>query len=175
MPTESPTALAIRDKVESAALEWVAARIASQVAAVPADAPLWAPVELKRRKEQTDRKYPRAVFDAPESPEDEAVEGLYRVQLDVYLGTSGDERPTPAGFADLAIAHQRRTGFLEEVLGYGLRADFIAWVASPACPVKGIQIYDIYVETGRGDQTERHWFDQITYTVVAALRDEPAL
>lgn len=173
--SESPTALAIRDKVEAAALAWVEFKVAERVAEEPADAPIWAPVTFKRRKLQTDRKYPRVVFDAGESPEDEAVEGLYRVQLDVYLGTSADENPIPAGLADLAVAHQRRSGFLEEILGFGLREAFITWTASVDCPVKGFQIYDIFIETGHGDQTERHWFDQATYTVVAALRNEPAL
>lgn len=160
----SATSLAIRDKVEALALAWFLSQ-------KPATA-LWTPVEGKRRKEQTDRKFPRVVFDASRAPEDEAVEGLYRVELQIYLGTSADEKPIPAGLADIATAHTQRAGYLEEIFGYGRKDDFLAYAAGPSCPVKGIQIYDIFVEEGLGDQTERQWFDQMNYTVVAALRDE---
>lgn len=169
----SATALAIRDKVEALALAWVQLQITTFVAANPSEAPLWAPVTLRRRKEQTERSYPRIVFDAPESPEDESVEGLYRVTLDAYLGTSADETPLPTGYASLALAHQRRQGLLEEWLGFGRRDDLLAWSLTPACPVQGILLYDYYLSTGRGDQTERHWFDQVTYEFVAALQNEP--
>lgn len=164
----SATSLSIRDKVEALLLAWVQSKIDADTA----NAPLWTLVSLKRRKELTDRKYPRVVFDAPDAPEDEAVEGLYRVSLQVAIGTSGDESPLPAGYTDPAVVHQRRAGFLEEWLGFGSRDAILAWAETEACPIKGIQIYDIFVETGRGDQTERYWFDQIDYTVVAALRDE---
>lgn len=160
----STTALAIRDKVEALALAWFLAQ-------KPATS-LWEPVEGKRRKEQTDRKFPRVVFDASRAPEDEAVEGLYRVELQIYLGTQVDEKPLPAGVAKIEDAHTQRAGFIEEIFGYGKKDDFLAHAADPACPVKGIQIYDIFVEEGMGDQTERQWFDQTNYTVVAALRDE---
>lgn len=159
----STTALAIRDKVEALALAWFFDQ-------KPATA-LWAPVEGKRRKEQTDRKFPRVVFDASRSPEDEAVEGLYRVELQIYLGTSADEKP-PTGVADIATAHTQRAGWIEEIFGYGKKEDFLAYAAAGDCPVKGLQIYDIFVEEGLGDQTERHWFDQVNYSVIAALRDE---
>jgi hypothetical protein len=168
----SSTSLSIRDKVEACALAWVAFKIAEHVVATPADASLWSAVDLKRRKELLDRRYPRVVFDASEAPEDEAVEGLYRVTLEVYLGTSGDELPVPAGFVDLATVHQRRAGLLEEWLGFGSKDALLAWAATVDCPVKGIHLYDLFIETGRGDQTERHWFDQLNYTAVAALRDE---
>lgn len=159
----SATALAIRDKVEALALAWFLAQ-------KPTTA-LWAPVEGKRRKEQTDRKFPRVVFDASRAPEDEAVEGLYRIELQIYLGTSADEK-APAGVDDIATAHTLRAGWLEELFGYGRKGDFTTFAADPDCPVKGLEIYDIFIEEGLGDQTERHWFDQLNYTVVAALRDE---
>lgn len=159
----SSTSLAIRDKVEALALAWF-------VDQKPADA-LWTPVDAKRRKEQTDRKFPRVVFDAGRAPEDEAVEGLYRVDLQIYLGTSADEK-APAGTDDIATAHTQRAGWLEELFGYGRKEDFLAFAADPACPVQGIAIYDIFIEEGLGDQSERQWFDQLNYTVVAALRDE---
>lgn len=168
----SATELSIRDKVEALALAWFTTQLAVHVAATPADAALWAPVEAKRRKEQTDRKFPRVVFDATRAPEDEAVEGLYRVELQIYLGTLAEERPLPAGVPNSETAQARRCGLLEEIFGYGKKDAFRAWSAAPACPVKGVQLYDIFVEEGMGDQTERHWLDQINYTVVAALRDE---
>ena len=170
----SATALAIRDKVEALALAWF---LAPKSAAAPswnpkpATDPLWKPVEGKRRKEQTDRKFPRVVFDASRAPEDEAVEGLYRVELQIYLGTSADEKIP--GVADIAVAHTQRAGVIEEIFGYGRKDDFLAWVDSADCPVKGIKIYDLFIEEGLGDQNERQWFDQFNYTIVAALRDEP--
>lgn len=159
----STTALAIRDKVEALALAWFLAQ-------KPAT-PLWASVDGKRRKEQTDRKFPRAVFDAARAPEDDAVEGLYRVELQIYLGTQADEK-APAGVAKIEDAHTLRAGWLEEIFGYGKKDDLLAWAAGPSCPVKGIHLYDIYIEEGMGDQSERQWFDQLNFTVVAALRDE---
>lgn len=160
----SATSLAIRDKVEALALAWFLDQ-------KPPTA-LWNPVEGKRRKEQTDRKFPRVVFDSSRAPEDEAVEGLYRVELQIYLGTSADEKPIPAGLEKIEDAHTQRAGHIEEIFGYGRKDALLAYAADAACPVQGIALYDIFIEEGLGDQNERQWFDQFNYTVVAALRDE---
>ena len=169
---DTPTSLAIRDKVETMALAWFERELAAALLATPALVPLWAPVTLRRRKNQLERSFPRVVFDAPNAPEEEAVEGLYRVSLQIYLGTSADEAPVPTGFADLAEAHQRRSGLIEEIFGFGNRPAMIAWAADPTGPIKGLLLYDLYVEDGMGDQTDRHWFDQANYSVVASLQDE---
>lgn len=220
MSADTPTSLAIRDKVEECALAWLTLK-------KPADV-VWTPVELKRRKKQTDRKFPRVVFDALRSPEDEAIGGLHRVELSIYLGTGADE--IVAGSTP-EVAHTQRSGFIEEWFGYGYKPAFLHfctltatdavaaadialgmiyeivtvgttdWMALGASantvgviftatvevgqgsgtgtakrgnsvPVPGIHVYDMYPEDGTGEQTERHWFDQSTYSVVAALRDE---
>ena len=154
----SETSLSIRDKVEICALAWLASL-------KPTDA-IWTPVEFKRRKEQTDRKFPRIVFDATRSPEDEKVEGLYRVELSMYLGTMADEVVTGS---TPQVAHTQRSGFLAETFGYGNKEAFIAYCTAN---IPGIAVYDLFIEEEVSEQTERHWFDHLTYSVVCALRDE---
>ncbi|MDF3056799.1 MAG: hypothetical protein K0R17_1014 [Rariglobus sp.] len=215
--SETTTSLAIRDKSEACALAWLTFR-------KPVDL-VWDPVEFKRRKEQTNRKYPRVVFDAARAPEDEAVDALYRVELGIYLGTSADEVVTGS---TPQVAHTQRSGWIAESFGYGYKKAFVHFctlsltdfVSAPdiaagmiyeivtigttdftaigaaantvgtiftatatgqgtgtvkrgnPVPVPGIAVYDLFVEEEIGEQTERNWFDQFTYSVVAALRDE---
>ena len=157
---------AVRQKVEAALKAYLTAVIAEGT-------PL-KPVELKTRQEITDVKFPRLVLDALRSPEDPAVEGLYRVELDMHLGTKATETD---GATTADVLHAQRVGQLTDLLGYGARATILAALNAPETgpdnrTVKGIEFYDLFVEEEAGDILERVWVERITYVVVCALRAE---
>lgn len=169
---DSTTSLAIRDKVEAVARAWL---VANKPAGVP-----WDNVSIVRRKEITDRVFPRVVFDATRAPQDEAVEGLYMVELSIYIGTKGGEVETGIVVGspnDPAVRHTQRVGLVTELFGCGKKEAFMAFANAPAegedtRAVKGIHIYDTYVEDEDGEQTDKAWMDMVQLQVVAALRDE---
>jgi hypothetical protein len=169
---ESPTALAIRDKVEAVAQAWLLAKKPAGV--------VWDKVSIVRRKEIIDRVFPRVVFDATRAPMQEDVDGLYMVELAIYIGTKGGEVKdgiVPGSENDPAVRHTQRVGLITEIFGFGMKEDFIAFANPPASgpderTVKGIFVSDTYVEDEDGEQTETAWMDMVQLQVVASLRDE---
>lgn len=215
---DSATSLALRDKVELLAQAWLTLRR-------PAGA-VWSPVEFKRRKELTDRAFPRVVIDSTRSPEDEAAEVVTRVECHLYLGTAADEVITGS---TPQVAHTQRSGWIDEIFSYGAKPAilhycnlatseavpatdlavgmtyeivttgttnfttagaaastpgtiFVATAAATgtgtvkrgvARPLEGLFLYDIYPEDGNGNQTERHWIDELVFQAVCTLTAEP--
>jgi hypothetical protein len=155
---------AIRQKTEAAIRAYLAARVEAAEAATVLD-----DVEILLRQEITELRFPRVIVEALRSPEDETAAGLYMVELQVLCGTQATEGTTPA------TLHAQRTGLLAEWLAD--KASLLPALNPPTTgddvrTVKGLYLYDIYLSVEEGEQTGEHWIDRLSYTVVAALRNE---
>lgn len=155
---------AVRQKVEAA--------LKAYLLSVIVDGTPLKGVDIKCREEITDVVFPRLVLDALRGQEEEAVEGLYRVELDIHLGT----KATEIKGIDIGNAlHAQRTGQLTDLLGYGNRAMILAALNAPSTGpdprlVTGIEFYDLFIEEETGDIIDRVWISRCNYIAICALR-----
>lgn len=122
-------------------------------------------------------KYPIVTLIAQSGNEEEEIEGIYRVTLAANVVSKAAEIVTPP--ATSQTLHAARVGMVEELLSFGYQNAMFGVVNYDKCApgpdprtVQGIRFYDIFLAESRGGGDGEHWIDELTYSVICALRDE---
>lgn len=149
---------ALRSKVETALVSYLAARVAA------AGTTAMSGVSIRQRQEITpaNKTLPLVVVEVVSAPAFEDMNELYMCDVMVALGGLATE-------ADGATRHAQRTGLLTEWLAD--RAAFLAHVGGSPAPVPGLVCHDILLQEEQGEQTGEHWLEALGYLVPAQLAD----